>query len=1023
MPVYFKMKFNPKYPLYSFKGYCMVKLPVYLIVLFTSLGLIVHEGYGRVTGETFEMWGRQSLARIESDFGISNNLYSESIGSGPAFLWPAGIQLRGLVAASKVDSSYLSQAQNNANSIYSRYRCYQNGRWGYNASIDSCGDRYYDDNAWIALGFMELYSVNQNETYLNRAREIISFCMSGENGPGDNPTGGIRWHESWTEGWSLCATAPTALSNLLIYQVTGIQQYLTDGQRLYLWIKSQGFKVGIGHRGYENAITALAAIALYEITGNTVYREDAQWLGHAMESLYVNWSNHSLHETAQWGGHDMTDAYVDLYEMDGDPRWLDIAAGYLIYLHDYCKDSNGRYAENWDDTSGGDNYRKLLYQAPVACAYFEMARTPSGRTPDYPVTFYRDCNYTVWPAWWSGLEAGYYTTSDLNFFSIPNKDISALKVAPGFVVKLYSSDNFGGSLLTRTSDDSCLVNEGWNDRVSSVIILQYGAAHPEPGNGETQVEPDPVLSWQAPVDIANPRYSVYLGTSKNQLALVAANLTEPSLDTSGLNLADGTTYYWYVYTASGYASAVWSFTTHLAPELALGWDFDNLIDYPQDYEASIRNVQVAASSYEVSGRSPERAVNGIGLYVDPYQPDVNGAGLKHTNDADHMWICDPDQTGPVWIQFEFDKSYPLGTMLVWNHNVGSPYTSELNRGMRDVTVRFSLNGSTWRTLGNYTIPKGTGLADMTPSIAIPFGGYWARYVRIEAADAQTNPTSNWGAARNFHALSEVRFGIYETTDVVHVVPDISGNGNVGIAYGTPEFVAGINGGHCVKIESETYDGFGDAINARIDNPDSLPLGSDDTWTMNFYLYLSANPSSPTLFTGFGGSDTGTGRYVGRFNGIHFWGGHNIDVASTHQYRYGDGDWQMVTASFDGMGLKLYHDGVLVAQGPANLLSASEFVTIGGLNPWNHRMNGMVDDFSIYNRVLTDNEIAALAEALPSRSDLDWSGAVDTGDLASLIETWLIENDCDQPTDLNGDCDIDLSDYGVMASEWLKQTTK
>lgn len=562
--------------------------------------------------------------------------------------------------------------------------------------------------------------------------------------------------------------------------------------------------------------------------------------------------------------------------------------------------------------------------------------------------------------------------------------------------------------------------------LAAAMPTQYSALNPVPADAAANVGIDPILSWDAPRDALEPTYDVYLGTDENALPLVASGLTETELDILTLSapLAYDTTYYWYVDTHNGDVSATWSFATMpatLAATPALGWDFENLTEYPQEYEQAIEDVVATASSQEATWRRAELAANGIGLFADAQIPDANGLGLGHTNRADNMWICDPDQAGDVWIQFGFDQSYPLGTMFVWNHNVGEPWTAELNRGMRWVTVSYSdiahTDPNDWTTLGDYEIPMGTGQANLPPSIGIDFGGIEAQYVRITAADATIDPNSNWGAAGNHHALSEVRFGIYGTTATVQVVPDTSGNGNVGIPYGTTEFVDGLASGQCVKIDPQEIYGFYDHVDAQIENAAALPLGADDPWSMNFYVNLASNPSSPTLFAGFGATDIGTGRWVGRFNGVHFWGGNNIDVSSSRQYRYGQ--WQMVTATYSGTELALYLNGELLATGsPSGFVDAAERVSIAGWNPWGNHMNGLVDDFTLYSGVLSRGEIAALAAALPAAGDMDWNGTVEVADLPAFVLDWLVENNCTSPSDLTGDCRVDLEDFAVMAENWL-----
>jgi hypothetical protein len=417
------------------------------------------------TGATFKQWGEETLTKIEQDFRMpGSNLYYENTSHGaPAFAWPIGIQLHALIAAGKT-----AQAEALANEIHSKYWCFVNNRWAYNATANACGDRYYDDNAWIAKALMELYKATNNTTYLSRARDVISFSMSGENPTNVSPGGGIKFHEGDTSGQCLCATAPTMTVNLMIYQATGVQQYLTDGQRLYNWVKANRFGYGPGYRGYENAVVTQSAMLLYKITGNAVYLDDARHMGLAMESSYINWNNHALNETGQWGGHDMTNAYVELYQLDGDVYWLNLVAGYLKFLHDSCKDANGRYPEVWSAAGTAGN-PALLYQASAGRAFEKMGTTPggAGKYPD-PVAIFKDCNYSG--TWSAGFFIGRYALADLVYHGVLDNDISSVKVQPGYRVTFYENDNFTGASIVKTADASCLVADAWNDRATSMVV-------------------------------------------------------------------------------------------------------------------------------------------------------------------------------------------------------------------------------------------------------------------------------------------------------------------------------------------------------------------------------------------------------------------------------------------------------------------------------------------------------------------------------------------------------------------------
>jgi hypothetical protein len=417
-----------------------------------------------IPGDQFAAWGLETLAAIERDFKKADGLYREHVGSdATSFNWPAGIQLHALIAAGK-----LADAQAFAARMHDVYWCNVNGRWAYNAAAGGCGDRYYDDNAWVAKALMELHEKTGTAAYLEHAKEVLAFSMSGENPPSAEPGGGIRWHEGDTSGQCLCATAPTMVANLMIRRAGGAESYLTDAKRLYAWIKANRFGYGPGYRGYENAVILQGALLLWRLTGDGTYLDDAHHIALAMESTYLDWESHALRETGQWGGHDMTNAYVDLYEADHDVTWLNLVAGYLKFLHDRCKDAQGRYPETWID-AGVAGPPSLLFQASAARAFARMGNSPGGspKAKD-PVALFKDCNYGGVTR--AGLLIGRYRAADLQYRGLADRDLSSLRVQPGYKVTLYKEDDFAGESLVRTADDGCLVAAGWNDVVRSLVV-------------------------------------------------------------------------------------------------------------------------------------------------------------------------------------------------------------------------------------------------------------------------------------------------------------------------------------------------------------------------------------------------------------------------------------------------------------------------------------------------------------------------------------------------------------------------
>jgi hypothetical protein len=88
-----------------------------------------------------------------------------------------------------------------------------------------------------------------------------------------------------------------------------------------------------------------------------------------------------------------------------------------------------------------------------------------------PVTSYQHCDFggntTVLPL-------GNLTLSQLTGYGFVNDDMSSIKVLPGYKAKLFTDDNFTGSTLTATANDTCLASKGFNDNITSIQISPNG---------------------------------------------------------------------------------------------------------------------------------------------------------------------------------------------------------------------------------------------------------------------------------------------------------------------------------------------------------------------------------------------------------------------------------------------------------------------------------------------------------------------------------------------------------------------
>lgn len=262
------------------------------------------------------------------------------------------------------------------------------------------------------------------------------------------------------------------------------------------------------------------------------------------------------------------------------------------------------------------------------------------------------------------------------------------------------------------------------------------ASMPNPINGKTDVPSAITLSWISG-EFAD-RHDVYLGTDFNDV-----DDATPTEDPAGvylgrfdnnycpdmgtLRLEFDQIYYWRVDEVNAppdntiFKGDIWSFKV-------------------EPYAVTIPGESITATaSSQTEDQGPEQTVNGSGL-------DVNDL---HSKDTENMWITAETETGPAWIQYEFDKAYKLHEMSVWNYNGASIL---FVFGLKDVTVEYSTDGANWLQLdGISEFSPATGADNYAANTIVSFGDVPAKYVKITVI-------SNWsGGIFEQFGLSEVRF--------------------------------------------------------------------------------------------------------------------------------------------------------------------------------------------------------------------------------------------------------------------------
>lgn len=120
---------------------------------------------------------------------------------------------------------------------------------------------------------------------------------------------------------------------------------------------------------------------------------------------------------------------------------------------------------------------------------------------------------------------------------------------------------------------------------------------------------------------------------------------------------------------------------------------------------------------------------------------TNGAALSDTLSATATCDNNPahmvtDKATAFDFQMDLKGEYPLSKLVLWNYNA----PEHLEYGLKDIRIRVSDDSNSWKTIGTYTLPQGTGEAGMVPSLTIDMDNEHAHYVQIEIR-------SNYGGNR------------------------------------------------------------------------------------------------------------------------------------------------------------------------------------------------------------------------------------------------------------------------------------
>ncbi|MCX7046821.1 MAG: hypothetical protein NTX50_15205 [Candidatus Sumerlaeota bacterium] len=245
----------------------------------------------------------------------------------------------------------------------------------YNAWLHFPGniDRYYDDNGWAAIAFVEAFEATQIARYRDRAAEMMEHYLRG--GWDSGAPGGMRWGTSpkvkGTLNRTACSTASTALAALFLARAGVDRQKNTEWARaLLLWIRDRlqdsdslvrdglsapDWKVNSTKWTYNTGAPMRGWVEHYRLTKDRASLDEARRLAVAATDRSKRLYDGVPRDPAQRFWYDssffvpnLVDGLVAFHRETREAAFLDEVKRNANYAYQYLRDpADGLYWRNW----------------------------------------------------------------------------------------------------------------------------------------------------------------------------------------------------------------------------------------------------------------------------------------------------------------------------------------------------------------------------------------------------------------------------------------------------------------------------------------------------------------------------------------------------------------------------------------------------------------------------------------------------------------------------------------------------
>lgn len=358
-------------------------LRCYLFLLFTGIMCL------RVNAQDVDYKARIKLLYNAINTKLSDaktGLYRETADSvqkeNPhSWLWPlcAYIQAANEMEVLEPTEQYMLPVEKAIDRYYSDKPPYA----GYQDYVTSerLSSRFYDDNQWVAIAYLDAYERKHKRKYLEASEMICRFMLGGL----DTVTGGgMYWKEGDKTTKNTCSNGPGVLVLLQLYKITGKKAYLTTALDIYSWLNSHllspegvyydniqtaTLKISKATYTYNTGPMLQANVILYELTKDKKYLDEAERLAKAAREHFFK--NGRLPNGDYWFNAVLLRGYQALYKIDQNKAWIDV----------YEQDANAIWNTERDANNmlGPTNSKKLIDQAAMIEIYARLQQLKQGK--------------------------------------------------------------------------------------------------------------------------------------------------------------------------------------------------------------------------------------------------------------------------------------------------------------------------------------------------------------------------------------------------------------------------------------------------------------------------------------------------------------------------------------------------------------------------------------------------------------------------------------------------------------------